>query len=333
MGEKDIAEKTLEAYDDVFSDIINVLLFGGKEVVKENELTDATSLSHYKADDDKLHIQERDVAKFWKNGNIRICLYGLENQTDIDIDIPLRVISYDGASYRAQLLADKDGGKKKQRPRYPVVTLVLYFGEERWNRPKSLKECLDIPDELEPFVSDYKVNVFEIAWLDTDTVKKFKSDFRIVADYFVQVRQNKDYIPSSDTIHHVHEVLQLMSVLTKDRSFEEVQIPLQDEVGEITMYDVISNVRNEGIAAGRLEGLATGRLEGIAAGRLEGIAAGRLEGIAAGRTQGLLDGQMMIQSLMNKMFSEGRIDDLKRAASDTAYLKKLLSEQGLSPKS
>ena len=27
---KDILEKTLEAYDDVFSDIINVLLFGGR---------------------------------------------------------------------------------------------------------------------------------------------------------------------------------------------------------------------------------------------------------------------------------------------------------------
>ncbi len=27
MGEKDIAEKSLEAYNDVFSDIVNVLLF------------------------------------------------------------------------------------------------------------------------------------------------------------------------------------------------------------------------------------------------------------------------------------------------------------------
>ena len=29
MGEKDIAEKTLEAYNDVFADIVNVLLFDG----------------------------------------------------------------------------------------------------------------------------------------------------------------------------------------------------------------------------------------------------------------------------------------------------------------
>ena len=38
MGEKDIAEKTLEAYNDVFADIVNVLLFDGKRLVQENEL-------------------------------------------------------------------------------------------------------------------------------------------------------------------------------------------------------------------------------------------------------------------------------------------------------
>ena len=151
-----------------------MLLFDGNEVVKEDALTDASPLSQYKAEN-KFHEQERDVAKYWKdkNSNIRICLYGLENQTAIDTDIPLRVISYDGAAYRAQLLDDKDKNKDNaKQKRYPVVTLVLYFGEKRWNRPHSLKECLDIPKELEPYVSDYKVNVFEIAWLEDETVQK-----------------------------------------------------------------------------------------------------------------------------------------------------------------
>ena len=40
MGEKDIAEKILLAYNDVFSDIINVLLFGGQEIIRENDLED-----------------------------------------------------------------------------------------------------------------------------------------------------------------------------------------------------------------------------------------------------------------------------------------------------
>ena len=50
MGEKDIAEKILLAYNDVFSDIVNVLLFGGKEVILENDLEDQTTRTAYKAD-------------------------------------------------------------------------------------------------------------------------------------------------------------------------------------------------------------------------------------------------------------------------------------------
>lgn len=69
---KDIAEKNLEAWNDVFADIVNVLLFRGKRIVREEELETDTKDSMLKADGN-LHEQERDVSKFWKNGEIRIC--------------------------------------------------------------------------------------------------------------------------------------------------------------------------------------------------------------------------------------------------------------------
>ena len=40
MAEKDVTEKILESYNDVFADIVNVLLFGGRQVVAPNELED-----------------------------------------------------------------------------------------------------------------------------------------------------------------------------------------------------------------------------------------------------------------------------------------------------
>ena len=43
-----------------------------------------------------------------------------------------------------------------------VITLVLYFGERRWKR-RTLHDCLDIPEAVRPYVSDYRINVFEIA--------------------------------------------------------------------------------------------------------------------------------------------------------------------------
>ena len=38
MGQKDIVEKNLEDYNDVFSDIVNGLVFGGKRTVKSSQL-------------------------------------------------------------------------------------------------------------------------------------------------------------------------------------------------------------------------------------------------------------------------------------------------------
>ena len=302
MAEQDIAEKRLEEYDDVFADIVNVLLFDGKPLVREDALSETSRLSQYKADDG-LHEQERDIAKYWQDGNIRICLYGLENQTAVDSDIPLRVASYDGAGYRAQLLADKGrkkegrGRKPKERPpRYPVVTLVLYFGMRHWKKPRSLLERLTVPPELAPYVSDYKVNVFEIAWLPPETVAKFRSDFRIVADYFVQMRVNKDYEPSRETIRHVHEVLQLMRVLSGNRQFEDAQNAVHKDTtkgGGSNMYDVLGKMQRRS------------------------------------RNEGRGEGRVSVQTLMSRMFSEGRVDDLRRAATDSDYLNQLLEEQGL----
>lgn len=257
MAEKDIAEKTLEAYNDVFADIVNVLLFNGEQHVREDELEDETPLTQYKADG-KLHEQERDVAKFWKNSTVRIALYGFENQTVIDGNIPLRVISYDGAAYRAQLL------EKEKKPHYPVVTLVLYFGEKRWNRPRSLHECLDIPEELKPYVSDYKVNVFEIAWLTPEQVQLFRSDFKYVADYFVQMRMNHDYVPSPDVVPRVREVLTLLGILTGDDRFEEAaNLKFYDGNGGKHMSEFLDRIISNGEKRGHEQGLAEGLAEGI----------------------------------------------------------------------
>ncbi len=75
MAEKDISEKTLESYNDVFADIVNGLLFRGEQIVREDELEAESEHAMYKADG-KLHEMERDVAKYWKNGKIRIALFG-----------------------------------------------------------------------------------------------------------------------------------------------------------------------------------------------------------------------------------------------------------------
>ena len=242
MGEKDIAEKNLEAFNDVFADIVNVLLFKGNKLMKEKDLESAVKDSMFKADG-KIHQQERDVSKFWKNGEVRISILGFENQTNPDKDMPLRVISYDGASYKQQLL------DKKAKQRYPVATIVLYFGtKEKWSTPKNLFGCFNVPEELKPFVNDYKINVFNIAWLSNKTIDMFQSDFKIVAKYFQTVRLKREYKGTNEEIRHVDALLKMLSALTGDNSFEEVYNVGNLDKGGVTMCEVVEKIKNEGKA-------------------------------------------------------------------------------------
>ena len=91
MGEKDLTEKMLFDYNDVFSDVVNVLLFNGKRIVGEDALEPAESRTQYKADDQRIHELERDVLKFWKRNGVMLALYGIENQTKSDNLMPFRV--------------------------------------------------------------------------------------------------------------------------------------------------------------------------------------------------------------------------------------------------
>ncbi len=268
MGEKDISEKVLEDYNDVFSDIVNVLLFHGDQLVKENELENVKDKSQYKADG-RLHEQERDVAKIWHRSDqdcrIRIALFGIENQTDIDSDMVFRVLGYDGAGYRRQLLKkeqkaepEKNSEKEKdsetsKKERYPVITLVLYFGYEKHWKKRTLYEAMDIPEELKPYVNDYRINVFEIAWLTDKQVQMFRSDFKIVADYFVQMRKNRHYKASTETIQHVDEVFKMMKALVKNIDFEK---EINRRIIEKGKQEVatMKGFFDDAIAEGRIEG-------------------------------------------------------------------------------
>ena len=121
---------------------------------------------------------------------------------------------------------------------------------------------------LKPFVNDYRVNVFEVPRLTAEQVGQFESDFRIVADYFVQMRRNRDYIPSRQTIEYVDAVLKLLSALTRDYRFEEAQN--QFRKGEaVTMLSVLDKVEARGIAKGEARGIVKGEARGIAKGKAD----------------------------------------------------------------
>ena len=171
-------------------------------------------------------------------------------------------------------------------------------------RAAFLERATEFPKEFEPYVNDYKINLFQIAYLTHEQVELFQSDFKVVADYFVQKQENGDYIPSSQDLTHVQETLQLLSIMTNDNRFEEAYNTNTDgqKGGPRNMCDVLDKVENRGIA----------------------------KGIEKGKVEGEIEGKNQMALLVKKLLDQSRIEDVKWASEDETYRDKLMKELGIS---
>ena len=124
----------------------------------------------------------------------------------------------------------------------------------------SLYDVLEIPADLKPFVSDYKINLIDVPRLTGEQVEKFTSDFQIIADYFVQLNENKDYVPKDKIIRHTDSFLKLMSVLTQDNKYVEMGRELSHDKEGFNMCEVLDKAEARGKAIGEARGKAIGAL-------------------------------------------------------------------------
>ena len=160
--------------------------------------------------------------------------------------------------------------------------------KKRWDKAKTIYEVLGdkLDEKLKPFVHDYPINLFEIAYLTDKQVEKFKSDFRIVADYLVQMRKDNSYTPPSWQIKHVREVLSLMAALTRDTRFRDVAIEMKKGDEPKNMCEVLDRVENKGVTKGKKD----------------------------------------TADLMAFLVQNGRADDVVKASNDESFLDKLLAD-------
>ncbi|RKI41982.1 hypothetical protein D7V86_08535 [bacterium D16-51] len=257
MAKKDLISKKLEDYNDVFADIYNTLLFQSPTIIPE-QLEAAPTESIYKTDTQDLNLQNRDILKkYQNNAHLAISFLGIENQASIDKYMPIRIMGYDAGTYKQQL-------KDKTRPIIPAITIVLNMADQKWNAAKSLHELLSIDKQLADYVQDYKIHVFDIAFLDDKIINSFTSDFKEVAKFFKKKRLGLNPLDSYNKLSHPREIMEFISVFTQDTRYSDsVQYleNLEEKGGVATMCAVADALISEGIRKGRLEGKLEGKIE------------------------------------------------------------------------
>lgn len=249
MGQKDLAAKQFERSPEVFADVINALIFEGEQIVSPKDLQLAPTESLYPAVNGVLRNQYNDVSKYEiRNGRIAV-QYTLENQSGPDYKIVLRKAGYEGAVYRQQY----DGGET-----YPVITLVLYWGDAAWNVTSDLYHFFQkkgIHGLARKYIDNVRVHVYPMKYLSRQVRQRFRGDMKIVADYLAE---GKKYEPTEQKIVDVDGTMRMLHALTGDMNFinniEKLE-EIQKRGGQVTMCEVVDKFVQRGREQGIKEGI------------------------------------------------------------------------------
>jgi len=277
----DLVTKNFESFPDVAADIINVLMYQGKRLVREEHLVPAPTESIYQGREG-LRNQYEDLGKYELNDGKINALYLFANQTRTDGGMLLRKAGYVGAAYREQY----DG---KIRDVCPVVEIVLYWGRGKWKGRRTMRRLFGekkLPPEIWRYIDDLKLHVCEMRRLPPEKRKLFTSDMRIVVDYLAEGNTYR----SEQKVVHKEALIKMLRVLSGDRYVENTAFVLKEmkigEEDEITVCELFDQYIRLGKNEGRKEGLKEGKRRGV----IEGREKGKREGMKEGKKEGIKEG-------------------------------------------
>ena len=178
----------------------------------------------------------RDLVMSWK-GEAELAVLALENQGKIHYAMPVRGMLYDALAYTdqmrlvwEQLSAEERKSvdeneffsrfRKKDRL-CPVITIIFYYGEDKWDGATQLYELFGVEDEglvhiLQKYVSNYRMNLIEANRIED--VTKYKSDLQMMF-HMLEYRKDKRRLLEYTKEHNEYfqkldsETLQAMAVL------------------------------------------------------------------------------------------------------------------------
>ena len=161
----------------------------------------------------------------------------------------LRVISYDGATYKNQI------GNEHI---YPVFTIVIYWGKNEWRAPTTLKERIECPEEIVDIVSDYKFKLIDMERLSDEEIDRFRDDFKFIAGI---LSKKRDYRPHNVDVKHPEEVLDLLDAVLGDDRFKQMKreiVRIKTEGREVDMCEFLDELEKRGMEKGIEQGMEKG---------------------------------------------------------------------------
>lgn len=211
MAEQDYCLKKLLENRSRFADFVNVNVYQGKKVLQAEDLTliaNESGIVIIDLEGTKRTVQRRrDVVMKARLGPY-FGIIASENQGKVHCAMPVREMMYDALDYTEQVRMVEEAHNKagdklngadflshftKEDRIIPILTLTLYYGQDRWEGPLSLYEMMGIDDGwegtqmLREFLPDYHINLIDIR--DEMAIEKYETSLQYV---FKMIKYNKD---------------------------------------------------------------------------------------------------------------------------------------------
>lgn len=311
----------------VFADIFNYYIYGGRQVILPEQLTerDSTKIAlPYGADGAVVPVQRfRDVQKLYAamtDGKMEYVLYGAENQAEIHYAMAVKNNLYDALEYAGQVeeaarshrkemkrkkkqgeTSDEEDRKKPNAGEFlsgfwaedrliPSITVTIFFGSEEWDGPLSLFEMMDVSDpDVLACMDNYRVRLIAPAQMSDEEIMKFQSSLREVM-LFIKYSGDKENL--------------IRILKANEKRFREVERRAADVIEAITNSGINYDKNEEAVDV--CQAIQEMRKESLK----EGIAEGIKEGAIKTAKKMLADGTIALEKIAE--FAGLSIDEVKQ---------------------
>lgn len=277
MGKQDLLAKEYMSDNAKFADVFNYYLYEGRQIIKSENLREEniseTAIPYGLGRANGSVEKYRDIIKkcvVKRDYKYTYFLLGIENQSEVHYAMPVRNMLYDALNYSGQITnIEKQHKKNKDKMNSaeflsgvmgedkitPVITLVIYWGNEIWDAPKSLYEMFsDTNLDTLKFVNDYRINLISPKEIKDFTVFKTELgkvlEFINASDSLVEMKKilenNRQYY-----LHMDIESARMIETFGKTK----IDMDMYEKEEEINMCKAIDDMILEGKQEGIQEGL------------------------------------------------------------------------------
>ncbi len=249
---------------EMFADLTNAVLYGGKGVLKPESLKEMDSVYT------KNNIKRiRDIYKkciYKTDGQQDYLLVGIENQSYVNYEMVIRTLLYDALSYDMQAEEKGEGrayGKLTEKDKLkPVITIMVYYGR-KWTGARCLYEIINCREELKKYITNYKMNLIEVQGLSEEELKLYKSEVRTLFEFVKESKSKKRLSKLLETNQEYQHVSK--ACFNAIKSVTKIEMEQKEEGEEVNMCRAFNELKmdweKKGLAIGRVEGASNRNTE------------------------------------------------------------------------